>query len=202
MIAPAASPSIRPTGAALWYETGKVDKAFRKTEEFKNVARVGMAAYEERMEGGFRRVVERGRADWKPLAAGTVRIKQRKAVSIKPWIWTGKTLEVLSRGAIERVGVNRGTKFTISRNGICSIRPSHLARRVGQGKNNGRNSGTLWGMLNFAWGGGYEKGKRGSGQVGRGLGWKHDDIPLMEPNIARAIELVFRDAGLSPIIDG
>jgi hypothetical protein len=204
-----ATTSIRPTGAALWYETGKVDKAFRKTEEFKNLKVVGASAYQERLTGGFRRVITNGRADWKPLAPGTIRIKERKATSVKPWIWTGETIRVLSdAGRVVGRGKSAGqfkpngaAGFRISNTGMCTIRPVHLSRRVGQGKSNGQNSGTLWGMLNFSRGGSYEKGKRGSGQEGRGLGWKHDDMPLMEPNLAKAIEIVFRDAGLGPIMN-
>lgn len=159
----------------------RITSAFRKTEAFRHISTVAMAGFEERLTGGFRRIIMNQPSWWEPLSQRTLKTKERKGLNPSIWIATGRTLAQLNSGPITKVGTAHGINFKISKNAIAYAMPTRLNKRIARAKS---GHTTLWDLNNF-------------GHGWRPFTWQPEEMGLMEPYIIRAIQKVLQSEGIA-----
>lgn len=183
----------------------KLDKGFYKSEKFANIVRIGAAAFEPRMTGGFAKRINAMQGSWPSLNDAYLAHKRKKGQDQRKWVRTGRTLAALSMGRFPKETVRKGVRYKITPGRLMAI----LSLRTFKPDNGKKPSTTVQKKIfkNAHYGidtgkgvvGGV-RGKRGqnlSGFPARPLfRWWADEIPEIEQSIAaetlRILEESFR----------
>ncbi len=118
-------------------KTSKIDKAFYKSADFKRIVRVGAAAFEPRLTGGFERLINQQQGNWAPLNLQYQRWKERKGLDRRKWVRTGRTLAAMRSGKPEKEGTRKGVRYKVTPGRFLAIVRVSTFRSSGKGRKPG-----------------------------------------------------------------
>lgn len=187
----------------------KVRKGFYKSAEFRQVVRIGAAAYSAGTEGGFERIITGRQGEWAELHPAYQEQKRRDGKDPRKWIRTGRTLKALSQGKLpSKEGTSKGLRYKITPGRLLAVMRPTVFKGARRGRKPAANvQKKIWKNLNYGIdgdggarsGGRLIKDKRGrvlNGRPGRYLGgWV---VPLkrdIEASIERETAEILREAG-------
>lgn len=173
------------------FNTRRLEKGFFKSSEFKNLERIGAAAFEPRMSGGFAKLIDERQGEWAPLSEQYKRDKARRGQSTKKMERTGRMRTALSQGRPPKQGTRKRVKFRIGRNLLAYVRfrgfkpnkgkypAKDQQEKIAKNLEYGIDSGGRARLKDRA-------GRRLSGRQGRPLfRWRREEIPAVEAAVAR-----------------
>lgn len=97
-----------------YVKTEKVERAFYKSVDFQRIVRVGAAAFEPRLTGGFERLINQQQGAWKPNSKQYAEWKQRKGLDRRVWVRTGETLKAMNSGKPAGEGTAHGVRYKVT----------------------------------------------------------------------------------------
>jgi hypothetical protein len=186
----------------------KVERAFYKSAEFQEAVRAGAAAFSVGTKGGFGGLISRQQSTWADLHPAYADQKRREGKDPRKWVRTGRTLQVLSQGALPRKeGSRKGLRYKITPGRLwATLRPEVF--KGGKTKPGKDVQKKIWKNLNYgidvagvAEGKGKtvrdKKGRRLSRRPGRNLTrWAKGLEPEIAQEILKELLLVLEDNGL------
>lgn len=181
----------------------KVDRAFFKSAEFRQIVRLGAAVFDPRMQGGFARLIQSQQSAWPELSAAYAEWKAKKGLSPDRWIATGRTQRALDAGELPRKeGTRKGVRFKITPGRL------HATLRVATFGRRGRKPGSevqkrIFKNMNYGIDG-QKKAKAIRSKSGRILNgfparplfaWFRSDVKPIEQALDKEAQAIFRESG-------
>lgn len=181
-------------------DTKKIDKAFFRTQAFKNLVRIASAVFAPRLSGGFADLIHRGQSSWPALNPQYLAWKKSHGKSPLKWVRTGKTLKALSQGRIEKEGTKKGVRFKITPGRlwaflrVTTFKPnkgrkpkSDVQKKIFRNLNYGVDAKGKANLTDAS-------GRRLSGRPSRSLfHWRRDEIPIVEQSAAKETQAIIKE---------